>query len=82
MRAGGKSQKDSFNRPFDSFVKPRMRICLLDTFCVKHRVETMGVAGVYSKSTKVPRKASASEAPEHRTASLRCVGLKLSKGLW
>ena len=72
-------------RPFDSFAKPRMRICVFDleTFRVKHRVETMGVAGIYWKSAKVPRKASASEAPEHRTApSLRCVGLKLSKGLF
>ena len=42
------------HRPFDSFAKPRMRmrICLLETFPVKHRVETMGVAVVYSKSAK------------------------------
>ena len=40
----------------------------------------MEVAGVYLKSAKVPRKASASKAPEHRTSpSLCCVGLKLSK---
>ena len=70
------------NRPCDGFAKPRMHICLLETFRVGHRVETMGVAVVYSKRAKVSRKPSASEAPEHRTApSLRCVGLKLSKGL-
>ena len=59
-------------------------LCFLETFRVKHRVETMGVAGIYSKSAMVPHKASVSvsEAPEHRTApSLRCVGLKLSTGL-
>ena len=58
--------------------------CLLETFRVKHHIETMEVAVVYSKSAKVSRKVSASEVPEHRTApSLRCVGLKvkLSKGL-
>ena len=59
-----------------------MRISLLGTFRVKHCVETMGVAGVYSKAQRPLRKASAIEAPEHITApSLRCVGLKLSKGL-
>ena len=61
-----------------------MCIFLLETFRVKHCIDTMGlmgVTGVYSKSAKVPLKASASEAPEHRTAPLSCVGLKLSKGV-
>ena len=60
------------HRPFDSFAKPRMRICLLGDFSSKtpskNCVETMGVAGVYSKAQRPPRKASASEAPELRTA--------------
>ena len=52
------------NRPFDSFAKPRMRISLLGTFRVKHRVETMGVAGVYGLLEK--RKGLRAKRPRAR----------------